>query len=222
MVILGPQGAGKGTQSLLLSEKYGLEHIEMGALLRNLVAKHPRSALAKKVARYMNAGKLAPFAIVEQLMEQKIQKLHGKGIVFDGFPRHPAQAKALQRILRLRYHAAIDGVLLLTITKKESIRRLSTRVVCSSCHRSWTIGTQIASATAPCPFCKGKVSRRADDTREAILKRLAVYERDTKPLAQAYARKKMLYTVHGERPVRAVFGDVNKAFLAIREDMHHG
>lgn len=218
VIILGPQGAGKGTQAGLLAKKYGLEHIEMGGMLRTLVRRRPRSALAQKVARYMNEGKLAPFSVVVALIHERIRRRgSAKGIVFDGFPRHMQQARALLRDLRRRYATTINLVFLITISRAESIRRLSRRVVCSRCHRSWTLGKDVASVNTPCPFCGGRLYQRPDDQPVAIAKRLALYQKDTRPVAQFFAQRGVLHRIRGEQPIRAVFAQIDRAFRAWRK-----
>jgi adenylate kinase len=177
IALFGPPGAGKGTQSKELIQKYQLVHIAPGDLLRDQINK--KTALGQQVAEYINAGKLAPDALVIDIVEaQLVVKNNEDGFLFDGFPRTAAQAKALEEKLA-RYNIHIDVVVFLEVPEEELIKRIKSRA---------------------------KIAGRADDQDEAkIAARMRIYHDTTLPIAQYYAQQDKLLRVCGLGAVGTIF-----------------
>ncbi len=203
IVLLGPQGSGKGTQAQILSDTFALGHIETGKIFRSISKK--TTPLGRKVNRLINIeGGLVPTSVVIRILKQELKKLPaGKGVVFDGYPRNLSQAKALDSMLR-SLKRDLSHVIYLPISKATTIKRLSKRRTCRRCGRVFIAGTTIAKGRKKCPRCGGEIYQREDDQPRAIANRLAVYNRLTKPLIAYYRKKELLITVNGEPPIPVV------------------
>ena len=210
LVVLGKQGAGKGTQCVRLSRHYAITHISTGDLLRAAVKS--RTPLGREAQAYMDAGELIPdeivLAMVAEHLEQDATK--ERGFVLDGFPRTVVQAEQLESLLLPN---EIDCVVNLVVPTGLVLRRLASRRVCVDC------GTNYSVSSPPrvdwiCDICGGEVVQRPDDTEAAIKRRLDLYEAQTAPLITRYRRQGKLVTVRGdgtpdevtERVVSAVDG----------------
>lgn len=177
LILFGPPGSGKGTQSEKLVEKYGLIHLSTGNLLREEIAhKTPLGLEAKK---FMDQGKLVPDEVVIGMIDSSLEKhKNAKGFLFDGFPRTVAQAKALDKLLDLK-KTSISSVLALEVNDEELINRL---------------------------LIRGKTSGRSDDTDEGVIrKRLTVYNNETAPVAEYYKRVKKFQAIKGEGTIEEIF-----------------
>jgi len=207
LVILGPSGAGKGTQARLLAGKFELEHIETGDMLRELARKP--TPLGKRVDRIINKqGKLVPTKLFINLIELRIQSLtRNQGIVFDGSPRRLVEAKMLDKLL-VKANREIDKAFLLDISEIESVERLSKRRVCRECGANFAIGLNITKSKVRCPKCGGRLYQRKDDTRKAILARLKEYREKTLPVVNYYCRKCKLVIINGEQSIKKVHQDI--------------
>ena len=177
IALFGPPGVGKGTQSKELIQKYQLVHIAPGDLLRDQINK--KTALGQQVAEYINVGKLAPDALVIDIVEEQLVAKNNKdGFLFDGFPRTAAQAKALEEKLA-RYDIHIDVVVFLEVPEEELIKRIKSRA---------------------------KVAGRADDQdEEKIATRMRIYHDTTLPVAEYYAQQDKLLKVCGVGAVDEIF-----------------
>jgi adenylate kinase len=194
LVILGKQGAGKGTQCSRLATTYAIPHVSTGDILRGAVK--AGTALGRLVAAVLESGALVSDDLVIKLVEERFDEADAqKGALLDGFPRTLAQAEALERIL------GDDGVKLcinLEVPTELVIARLSSRRVCQECGAIYREG-DVAEISGTCEKCGGDVIQRADDRPEAIQKRLEVYERDTEPLLSFYDTRGLLATVNGDQ-----------------------
>ena len=176
IVILGAPGSGKGTQSKLIIEKYGLFHISTGDILRKEIEEH--TALGAMAEEYIRQGQLVPDEIIINMVAKLLDKTsHPKGYIFDGFPRTIAQAQALDELLRER-NAPIIAVLTILVEDEELVRRIVKR---------------------------GETENRADDTLETVQKRLAVYKNQTEPLKEYYKKMGKLFKIKGSNSVEEVF-----------------
>lgn len=211
ILILGPQGSGKGTQAGLLADKFALAHIETGKIFRRM-AKQP-TPLGRRVNRIMNQkGKLLPDSLANRVLWQALSKVpQKKGIVFDGFPRTLAQARALDRLMK-RLGRRITMVINMPISRRTTIKRLSLRRTCDTCGRIFIAGKNISTHQTTCPVCGGRIFQRDDDKPAAIAGRLAAYNKLTVPVIRYYRGHKVLVTVDGEPPVKVVFKDILKLF----------
>ena len=183
LILFGPPGSGKGTQSEKLVEKYGLIHLSTGNLLREEIGdKTPLGIEAKK---FMDKGQLVPDEVVIGMIDSSLEHhRNARGFLFDGFPRTVAQAKALDKLLYLK-KTAISSVLALEVNDEELIKRLLNR---------------------------GKTSGRSDDTDETVIrKRLTVYNNETAPVAEHYKKAKKFQAVKGEGTIDNIFSLLSEA-----------
>ena len=194
LVILGKQGAGKGTQCKRLSEHYAIPHVSTGDILRAAVKSG--SPLGREVASVMDAGALVSDELVIRLVDERFQQSDAqRGALLDGFPRTLAQAEALEALL------GEDGIKLcinLDVATELVVERLSSRRVCQECGAIYK-DTDVEAISGTCSNCGGDVIQRKDDQPEAIAKRLEIYERDTAPLLDFYASRQLLVTLNGDQ-----------------------
>jgi adenylate kinase len=207
-VVLGKQGAGKGTQCVRLSHHYVVPHVSTGDMLRAAVKS--RTELGQRAQSLMDEGELVPDGLIMEMLEERLSRndARSRGFVLDGAPRTIAQAKMLDEILA---PDTLDLVIDLDVPTQMVMRRLAARRVCEDC------GTNYSVSSPPtirwiCDVCGGQVVQRDDDTEEAISRRLELYRRQTKPLLDFYAQANLLVTVNGaggpdqvtRRAVRAI------------------
>jgi adenylate kinase len=210
LVVLGKQGAGKGTQSQRLCELHDLAHISTGDMLRAAVQEG--TPLGNEVKSVLDAGTLVSDELVNRLVEERFQKPDAaKGAVLDGFPRNIAQAEALDALLVANPIALCVS---LELPNELVIERLSSRRVCQECGTVYK-DTDPAAISGTCEVCGGDVVQRSDDQPDAIRKRLEIFERDTKPLLAFYGAKGVLVSVNGDQTPEAVTNDI-EAILAER------
>jgi adenylate kinase len=203
VVLLGPPGAGKGTQAKRLAARYGVPQLATGDMLRE--ARAAGSDLGNKVAEVMDAGKLVSDEIVIALIDEKLgQPETGTGAIFDGFPRTVAQAEALARMLAT-HGRKLDRVVLVSVSDEEVVRRNSGRRICTRCQRTVHIEFAPPPADGKCPACGGDIVQRADDAPAKIQARLDAYHRDTAPLISYYEGKELLRRVDGVGSLDGVF-----------------
>lgn len=200
LIVLGKQGAGKGTQCVRLSHHYVIPHISTGDMLRAAVKR--KTPLGVQAQRYMDAGELVPDEILLQMVSDRLDQDDTKerGFVLDGFPRTVPQAEALDEILE---PAGIDMVVNLVVSTQIVLRRLASRRVCMDCGANYSVGSPPRVGWI-CDVCGGEVVQREDDTEGAIKRRLDLYERQTAPLVARYRRAGKLVTVRGDGTADAV------------------
>ncbi len=202
--MLGKQGAGKGTQCSKLAATLGIAHISTGDMLRS--AAREGTEFGKLAQGYMERGDLVPDEVILGAVRDRLYRSDCRedGFVLDGFPRTLAQAEALEEIL------APEGVKLvinLDVSTEVVLRRLSSRRVCTGCGRTYSIDFPPA-VDWTCDDCGGTVVQRADDTPEAISRRLAIYEELTAPLIAWYEAKGRFVTVSGEGDFDAISDEI--------------
>jgi adenylate kinase len=204
LVVLGKQGAGKGTQSQGLCERYGLAHISTGDILRAAVA--AGSPLGLEVKSILDAGQLVSDELVNQLVEDRLKEPDAEhGAVLDGFPRNIGQAQALERFLG---PAGIKLCIYVDVANELVMERLSSRRVCQECGTIYK-DTDVAAISGTCEACGGDVIQRSDDKPEVIAERLATFERDTFPLLSFYESRGLLVKVNGDQSVAKVAADID-------------
>jgi adenylate kinase len=202
LVLLGPPGAGKGTQAKILAEALGLAHIASGDLFRY----HQRKGtpLGLKAVEYMSQGLLVPDEItIAMVLEQDLLPVGGRAFLLDGFPRNYAQAQALDENLAGRGQH-IDRAMLIKVSQDELVRRLSGRLVCRQCQAPYHEETAPPKTPGKCDLCGGELYQRQDDTPEAVRVRIRVYEAETEPLIGHYRRAGKLAEVDGVGTVEEV------------------
>jgi adenylate kinase len=209
LVVLGKQGAGKGTQSQRLGERHGLAHISTGDILRAAV--QADSPLGREVKSVLDAGRLVTDDLVNQLVEERLREPDAaNGCVLDGFPRTIGQAEALEGFL------GEDGVKLcisIDLPDELVLRRLSARRVCQECGTTYQ-DTDVAAISGTCEVCGGDVVQRSDDQPAAIQKRLENFERDTVPLLSFYEPRGLLVAVDGDQSMDEVTAAIEKVLHA--------
>ena len=206
LILLGPPGAGKGTQAKMLSEKFGIPQVSTGDILRKAVSNG--TALGKKAKAYMGDGRLVPDEIVVELIKEKIKEDDcAQGFILDGFPRTIVQAEKLGETLR-EMKLEIDAVIDLEVDPDELIVRLTGRRSCSDCGAMFHDETRPPAKTGICDHCGHELYQRPDDNKETILKRLSVYENETAPLKDYYRKQGNLKTVAGRGSVDEIFSQV--------------
>ncbi|MCB0878926.1 MAG: adenylate kinase [Thermoleophilia bacterium] len=196
-LIMGPPGAGKGTQAGHLVSQYGLTHVATGDLLRNAVAAGTR--LGVKAKGYMDAGELVPDSLIIGLIRELVDDLpEDRGLLLDGFPRTRAQAVALDETLG-ELDRDVDVALDIRVPDDVLVDRLSGRWICRSCQTPYNLNTKPPKVDGVCDLDGGELYQRDDDTPEAVRNRLKVYAEQTRPVADYYADQGTLATIDGDR-----------------------
>ncbi len=213
LVILGKQGAGKGTQADRVARRYGIPHISTGEILRTAV--RAGTEAGSKAQRYMEAGDLVPDEVVTEIVKERLEAddVNGKGYLLDGFPRNVAQADILDNMLG---RDGIDLVLELVVPTQVVLRRLAGRRVCVDCGTNYSV-SEPPKENWTCDRCGGKVVQRDDDTEAAILRRLDLYKQETEPLVGYYLAHDKLAAVDGTGPPDTVTA---RLFRAIDSRLH--
>jgi len=208
--LLGPPGAGKGTQSIVLSKKYNLPHISTGDILREAVkASLPLGVKAKE---YMDRGALVPDEVVTGIVADRLLKPDTKnGFILDGFPRTLKQAEDLDKALK-KMSSGIDMVLYFATSTAVAIERLTGRRVCTSCGFNYHIKNIPPKKEGVCDMCGAPLFQRPDDNEETVRARLKVYEEQTKPLIDFYMKQGILKRVSGDMGVDELFKVLSKIF----------
>lgn len=205
LVLLGPPGAGKGTQAKAISEKYGIPHISTGDILREAVKEG--TDLGKYAETFMSKGELVPDDVVIGIVMDRIKQPDAKnGFLLDGFPRTVAQAESLDKALA-ENGMSLDAVISLEVNEDEVVRRLSSRKMCAQCGA-------ISTASDPknkCSVCGGDLYTRTDDQPDAIRTRLRVYREQTEPLIKYYKEKGLLRPVWAEGGISEVSDRIMQA-----------
>jgi adenylate kinase len=202
IILLGAPGAGKGTQAANLAERLKLTHVATGDLFRKVARE--KTPLAETLRSYMEKGLLVPDEITVKLLLERIAGSDAKGgVVFDGFPRTLAQAKALDNALA-KEGIKIDKAVLLEVTPDELTLRLSARWVCPACQAPYHKVASPPKVAGRCDKCDTALVQRADDTPVTVKKRLEVYFAETAPLTDYYRAQGKLVTVNGEGAVEEV------------------
>ena len=198
LVIFGPPGAGKGTQSKFIVKKFNLFQLSTGDLLRNEIKN--KSKVGVEIASIVNAGSLVSDEIVSKLIESVIiKKEYNNRIIFDGYPRNLSQAKKLNSILD-KYNQKIDLVLKLSVSLEVIKKRISGRSVCSMCGKIYNLYFNPAPKNSEC--CSDKyLQKRGDDTVDVAIKRYKTYEKSTEPVIDYYKKLNLLKVIDGERPI---------------------
>ncbi len=211
LVLLGPPGAGKGTQAKVLSEEYKIPHISTGDILREAVK--AKTQVGIKAKEYMDKGELVPDAVVIEIVAQRAAKPDCvKGFILDGFPRTEAQAKALDDTLA-KLKCPIDLILYFRTSVETIIQRLSGRRVCKNCGVTYHIKNIPPKVADRCDRCGGGLYQREDDKDETIRNRIKVYENAVPEIISYYESKGILRTVSGDMDVDEAHGYLNKLFV---------
>ena len=209
IVLLGPPGAGKGTQASVLAERLGIAHVASGDLFREALAQGTELGLLAK--SYMERGALVPDDVTTAMVMERLSRPDcSRGAILDGFPRTIGQAKALDEALAQRGQA-VDKVLYINVSSEELLRRLSGRLICKSCQASFHQITRPPKRDGVCDECGGELYQRADDAPDTVRERLEVYFAQTEPLVRYYREAGKLIEINGEQSITKVQEDLLRA-----------
>lgn len=209
VVLLGPPGAGKGTQAKLLQEEFAACQISTGDILRKAVAE--QTPLGKQAAEYINRGALVPDDVIVNLVANRIKEPDcAKGFILDGFPRTIPQAQSLDAILKTM-GLNLNCVLAVQVPESIIIERLAGRRTCRSCGSLCHVAFNPPKKAGICDRCGGELYQRDDDREETIANRLRVYDKQTAPLANYYRERGLLREIDGVGEVNEIRTRVTKA-----------
>ncbi len=201
LVLLGPPGAGKGTQAAAIIDTYHIPQISTGDILREAVSRGSKLGLEAK--KFMDSGRLVPDEVVIGLIRERIkEKDCEKGFILDGFPRTIAQAEALAGF------TGLDTVVNIAVPEDELVRRLTSRRSCKGCGAVFNLLFKPPKQEGTCDRCGGKLYLRDDDNEQTVRERLATYRNSTSPLIDFYDKKGILLTVDGSRKIDEIAVDI--------------
>ena len=206
LILVGPPGAGKGTQAKMLKEKFQIPQISTGDILRQAVKDN--TELGARAKTVMGAGQLVPDNIVIDLIKKRIRQEDCKtGFILDGFPRNITQAEKLSETLQ-DMNLTIDNVIDLEVDEGEVVGRLTGRSTCSECGAMFHQVSRPPKVSEACDSCGGKLEQRLDDNKETIEERLKVYSESTAPLKEFYSKQGNLKAVKAKGSVEEIFSRV--------------
>ena len=194
IILLGMPVSGKGTQSKVLSAKYGFKHLSTGDIFRGEMA--AKSALGLKAAEYVKSGRLVPDNLVTEMVAGRLE-FDGTSYLLDGFPRNLEQAQTLGEFLAS--HKVSPVVVFLNLPTAEVLRRLTARRVCAACGEVYNLMTRPPASDGKCDKCQGDVIQREDDTEATVKKRLMVFEDLTHPLVAYYKSEGVFHELDASR-----------------------
>ena len=210
IVLMGPPGAGKGTQARRLSESFGMKHLSTGDMLRAEVASGTELGLLAKV--FMDRGDLVPDSHIIAMIQQHIDD--PAGVLLDGFPRTVVQAESLDRALE-KSGTPVDRVINMSVEVDELIRRLSGRALCGDCQTPYNLESDPPSKAGICDRCGGPVAVRNDDKPEAVANRMKVYQELTAPVLD-------YYKLHGNVVEIVATGSTDEVFEKLSQAIRSG
>lgn len=209
VVLLGPPGAGKGTQAKLLEGQLGVPHVSTGDILRKAVS--DKSPIGKKAAQYMDKGKLVPDNLILELMGKQLSRENCRGgFVLDGFPRTIPQASGLEELLKKR-GLQLEHVLFIQVPLDAIIRRLAGRRTCRNCGKLYHLVFDPPSREGICDRCHNDLYQRKDDKKETIAARHDVYQSQTAPLVDYYRERGLLQEIDGQANTEEIKGRIFQA-----------
>ncbi len=216
IILLGPPGAGKGTQAKRLVDRYGLSWISTGDIFRDQIANRTQLGLAAK--DYVDRGEYVPDEITTKMVLARLEEPDAReGFILDGFPRTVPQAQALERALAAAGRP-LHAVLNFKITDQVAVKRLMARLVCPNCKRSYNLEFKPPRVSGICDVCGHGLHSRSDDDEATIQRRLEVYHRETKPLVLYFWERGLLRDIDSEAPEEVVADRTVEAIADLTED----
>lgn len=214
LVMIGPPGAGKGTQAVRIASRYGIAHVATGDIFRNAVKE--KTPLGLKARGYMEKGQLVPDEIVIDMIAERLEEPDCRsGFVLDGFPRTLKQAQALDGVLG-RLALSLDRVMLVDVSFDELVKRATGRRVCKECGANYHVLYSPPSKPGVCDRCGGELYQRDDDKEETVRKRLEVYVDETQPLIKYYEDKDILSRIDGSPAIDEVTEAIAREIETLR------
>lgn len=206
IILLGPPGAGKGTQAKMICDKYSIQHISTGDIFRKDISEN--TPLGFKAKLYIDQGQLVPDDVTIEIVKDRLNESDcNNGYLLDGFPRTVVQAEALKD-----YHSSkgvsLTGVVLISVPDSFILERMTGRRVCPKCGASYHMKFNPPKAEGICDVCNTALMIRKDDTEETVKERLSIYHKRTQPLVEYYSHNKLLSVVDGTEAIDAVFTNI--------------
>lgn len=209
LIILGPPGAGKGTQAESIVSNYGVVHISTGDMIRDNI--NNDTTLGKKAKEYTTKGLLVPDELVNEIVKDRLSKDDvKKGFLLDGYPRTLNQAQYLDKILE-EMSMNLDAVINIEVPAELLIERISGRRVCPKCNRTYHIKNNPPKVEGICDYDNEPLIIRKDDNEETVRQRLEVYHAQTEPLTDYYKERKILVQIDGTKSIDGTFSEIKKA-----------
>ncbi len=206
LVLLGPPGAGKGTQAVSIAEKYNIPHISTGDIFRDNIKQ--KTELGQKVESLVNKGLLVPDELVVEIIRDRLKQDDcADGFLLDGFPRTVAQAKAFDEVLK-DMESGLDRVINIEVDTDILIDRAVGRRICKECGATFHIKGKPSAKGDICDKCGGNLYQRDDDNEKTVKDRIEVYSNETAPLIEYYSKQNKLITVDGGRAIDEIFDDI--------------
>ena len=206
LILMGPPGAGKGTQAEKLRKEFALPHISTGDMFRKAIKEE--TELGKEAKKYLDSGGLVPDEITVGIVKERLQQPDCKaGFMLDGFPRTVPQAEALDKTLA-ELNVNLDAVIYINVLKEKLVKRLTGRRICKDCAATYHIDFIPSQEEGRCGQCGGELYQRSDDTIETVDTRLNVYLENTRPLIDHYRVKGILKEIDGDQTVAEVFDTI--------------
>jgi adenylate kinase len=213
LILMGPPGAGKGTQAAELVKKFNIPQISTGDMFRAAVKEG--TELGKKAAECMKSGALVPDEVTIGIVKERLAKEDcAKGFILDGFPRTVEQADSLEGILK-DLGKSLSGVLNIYVPFEDLIERATGRRICKNCGATYHVKFNPSKVESKCDECGGELYQRGDDTAETMKNRLSVYEESTRPLIEYYKKAGKYTEIDGRQPIGKVTADLVKVLSSV-------
>ncbi len=206
LLIMGPPGAGKGTQAEVLARELNITNISTGDMFRAAIKEG--TEMGRKAKEYMDMGELVPDSVVVGIIKDRLSQADcARGFLLDGFPRTVVQAEALEETLKTMGRT-LDGVINIFVPREKLVDRLTGRRICRDCGASYHVQYNPPAKDDVCDACGGELYQRSDDNETVVNNRLDIYESKTQPLIDYYAKRNLLKSVNGDQDIKKVMGDI--------------
>jgi adenylate kinase len=208
LILLGPPGAGKGTQAEKIAKEFNIPHISTGDIFRANIKNE--TELGLKAKQYIDNGELVPDSVVVAIVEDRIKQDDTKnGFLLDGFPRTENQALALDEVLN-ESGISLDAVINIKVDSQVLVSRITGRRICKDCGATYHIEFNPPAEEGVCDLCGGELYQRSDDNEDTVQNRIDVYNKQTAPLIEYYSKQDLIKTIDGEQAIDKVFTDIVK------------
>jgi adenylate kinase len=206
LLIMGPPGAGKGTQAETLAQELQITNISTGDMFREAIRQG--TEMGKKAKEYMEMGELVPDSVVVGITRERLSQPDcARGFLLDGFPRTVVQAEALEDMLETM-GIVLDGVINIAVPREKLLERLTGRRICRNCGASYHLRYNKPEVENKCDACGGELYQRSDDNEVVVNNRLDIYESKTEPLIDYYASRSLLKNINGDQDIEKVLADI--------------